>query len=749
MPQLLLELFQEEIPARMQAAAADDLKRLIVRGLTDRGLTPENTRVFVTPRRLALVIDDLPAASAHVREELKGPRTSAPDAALAGFLRKTGLTKDQLTIQADPKGDVYLAIIERPGRPAADIIPEAVIETIRAFPWPKSMTWEPSGLRWVRPLRSILCLFDGQVVPFDIAGLTASNVTRGHRQMANEPFEVRDFDDYVTKLRERRVILDRAERMAMIDEQAEIAAANAGLVFRDDPELLEEVAGLVEYPVVLTAAFDPAFLDVPQEVLISTMRKNQKYFALYTEAAQAPAATPTPIPYPEEGAPAPVSKDELRLANHFLVVANLEARDGGRAIIAGNEKVVRARLSDAKFFWDLDRQTTLESRLDKLKDIVFHAKLGTQWDRVQRIERLAGVIAERIGADVNQAKLAARLAKADLVSGTVQEFPEVQGIIGGYLAKAEGLPDAVATAIAEHYKPQGPTDSVPTDKVAIAVALADKLDTLVGFFAIDEKPTGSKDPYALRRAAIGLVRTIVETETRLEIIHLAVAIIERGSKVRSPELFVSPATISLPPEPGAEDLAKLSDIMEARLASLAVAKAAAGFITERLKIQLRDNGVRFDVADAAFSPADDDGIRLDLFLLVRRVEALQSFLATDDGANLLAGYKRAANILRIEEKKDGAPAAGTIDSALLTAPQEKSLSAAIDAAAPRIEQAIAAEDFAAAMTALAALRAPVDAFFETVKVNDEDKPTRANRLALLARIKHAAHLVADFSKIEG
>lgn len=696
MPQLLLELFQEEIPARMQKQAADDLKRLMVKALGERGLAASDVTAHVTPRRLTLVIEDLPAASAAVSEELKGPRTSAPPAALDGFLKKTGLTKDQLQVQADPKGDFYIAKIEKDGRPAPALIAEAVVETVRAFPWPKSMKWEDSGLQWVRPLRSILCLFDGAVVPVEIAGLTASNITRGHRQMANEPFEVSDFADYEMKLRERRVVLDRAERMRIIDEQAEVAAANAQLVFRDDEELLEEVAGLVEYPVVLTGSFDPAFLEVPQEVLIGTMRKNQKYFAL-TDA-------------------------NGKLAEKFLIVSNLEARDGGNAIIAGNERVLRARLSDAKFFWDNDKAITLEARLPKLDHIVFHAKLGTQSDRVKRIERLAGEIAEKIGANVEHAKLAARLCKADLVSGTVGEFPEVQGIIGGYLARHEGLGEDVADAIANHYRPQGPTDSVPTNKVAIAVALADKLDTLVGFFAIDEKPTGSKDPFALRRAALGVVRTILANELRIGLFD----VLKEGYE-------------SLLLHSKAEGLETVFVGQSQCLIDL------ADFIQDRLKVALREKGTRHDLIDAAVVVGGQD----DLVLLVRRVEALQAFLATEDGKNLLAGTKRAANILRIEEKKDGITYAAAVDAALLTAPEEKALATAIDAAMPRIEAAIAAEDFAAAMSALAALRAPVDAFFEHVKVNDDDKLVRANRLNLLARIKQAAGLVADFSKIEG
>jgi glycyl-tRNA synthetase beta chain len=752
MPQLLLELFQEEIPARMQAQAADDLKRLILRGLTDRGLTASDARVFVTPRRLALVIDDLPAASADVREELKGPRTSAPDAALAGFLKKTGLTKDQLTIQSDAKGDVYLAVIARPGRPAAEIIPEAVIETIKAFPWPKSMKWEPSGLQWVRPLRSLICLFDGKIVPVEIAGLTASNVTRGHRQMANAPFEVHDFADYESKLRERCVILDPAERRARIEEQARRAAAQAGLVFRDDPELLAEVAGLVEFPVVLTGAFDSAFLDVPQEVLISTMRKNQKYFAL-TDA-------------------------NGKLAEKFLVVSNLEARDGGKAIIEGNEKVVRARLSDAKFFWDLDRQTTLESRLPKLEDIVFHAKLGTQWDRVQRIERLAGEIAQRIGANVEQAKLAARLCKADLVSGTIGEFPEVQGIIGGYLAKAEGLPAPVATAIAEHYKPQGPGDSVPTNPVSVTVALADKLDTLVGFYYVNERPSGSKDPFALRRAALGLVRIVEENKLR---IFLRETLQSIATEIDASDPFIIDPTGEDPAvciyQKARSHQLQIDGIAEAaHIDHPSKQKAIVQFLVDRLKVALREKGIRHDLIDAALSqtqavmagldPAiqnggsdqpdgrlkgghDGGGWNGDLVLLVRRVEALQAFLATDDGANLLAGYKRAANILRIEEKKEKASFAGAVDPGLLAAPEEQALYAAIATAGDLIADEIAAEKFDGAMGVLANLRGPVDAFFEKVKVNDDDPAIRTNRLNLLARLKQAAHLVADFSKIEG
>ncbi len=528
------------------------------------------------------------------------------------------------------------------------------------------------------------------------------------------------------KLRERRVILDRAERMQIIHEQAERAAADAGLTFLDDDELLEEVAGLVEYPVVLTGSFDPAFLEVPQEVLIGTMRKNQKYFAL-TEPHPSPSGEGGSPRSGETGGATPAGK----LASKFLIVSNLEARDGGKAIIAGNERVLRARLSDAKFFWDNDKAITLADRLPKLDHIVFHAKLGTQSDRVKRIERLAGEIAEKIGADRKAAELAARLCKADLVSGTVGEFPEVQGIIGGYLARHENLGEDVADAIANHYRPQGPTDSVPTNKVAIAVALADKLDTLVGFFVVGEKPTGSKDPFALRRAAIG--------DIRMQRLHPGA--IDLNSIIASAlAIFLSDEFKRAVREVGEAAAEK-----QFEQKAIEVSADLQQFLIGRLKVILQAEGKRHDVVDACFNASAQD----DIGLFCIRAEALNDFLSTEDGKNLLAGTKRAANILRIEEKKDGTTYAAAVNASLLSAPEEKALATAIDAAMPRIEAAIASEDFAAAMTALAALRAPVDAFFDKVKVNDDDKQVRANRLNLLARIKQAAGLVADFSKIEG
>lgn len=675
MAELFLELFQEEIPARMQGAAAEDLKRLVLNGLAEAGLTPGTARCFVTPRRLALVIDGLATGTAHTVEELKGPRVNAPAAALDGFLKKTGLAKDQLSVVTDPKGDFYVARMEKPGRATTEVIPAVVTSAMRGFPWPKSMRWEASGLNWVRPLRGLICLFDGKIVPFEIAGVRTGNTTRGHRLMANEAFVVSGFADYETKLRAHKVLLDPAERKDEILKQAKRRAAEAGLVFRNDDELLDEVAGLVEWPVVLTGSFDKAFLDVPGEVLVTTMRKNQKYFALYDL--------------------------DLKLASSFLVVANLEARDGGAAIVAGNERVLRARLSDAKFFWEQDRRETLESRLPRLKDIVFHAKLGTQLDRVNRIEALAGEIAVKIGADVAKARLAARLCKADLVSGTVGEFPEVQGVLGGYLARAEGLDPEVADAIRDHYKPVGAQDDPPNAPVTIAVALADKLDTLTGFFAIDEKPTGSKDPFALRRAALGVVRILIGSAIRLRLTEVLGA----------------------------------HDSREALLA----------FFNDRLRVALRDKGHRHDVVEAVTSLRSQD----DLFLVTRGVEALSGFLGTEDGAALLAGYKRAANILRIEEKKDKRSFDGSVDPELLEAPEEKALYTAIATANDLIAAEIERERFEAAMGVLANLRAPVDAFFEKVTVNAPDPKLRENRLALLNALKTAAHLVADFSKIEG
>ena len=691
MPQLLLEIFSEEIPARMQAQAARDLERLVVGGLTDRGFLNEGARSYATPRRLALVIEGLPAQQADVTEERKGPRVDAPEPAIQGFLRSTGLNLHQLRKQKDPKGgEFYLAVTERKGRPTPEVLAELVPEVIRSFPWPKSQRWGAGEMTWVRPLHSILCTFDGEVVAFEVGGISSGNRTRGHRFLGNDMFEARRFDDYVEKLKKAHVILNAADRKAQILHEARQLAHAQNLELIADDALADEVAGLVEWPVALIGQFDRGFLDVPQEILISTMRANQKYFALRDPATG-------------------------KLSNRFVVIANMVTRDGGRNIVAGNERVLRARLSDAKFFWDQDRKTRLEARVAQLKDIVFHAKLGTQFERVARIENLAAEIAPVVGADAAKARRAAHLCKADLVSGTVGEFPEVQGVMGRYFALNDGEDAAVADAVADHYKPQGQGDEAPTAPVSVAVALADKLDTLAGFFAIDEKPTGSKDPFALRRAALGVIRIVLDGGFRLPLVQAAR--MAGGSF------------------PG--NGAWVPSLVE--------------FFVDRLKVALRDKGVRHDLIDAVFALGGQD----DLALVVRRVQALQGFLGSDDGRNLLAGYKRAVNILKIEEgkekKKDAkfAGFTGKPDVALLEAAQEvelfKTLAIANDLVAAEVQQ----ERFEEAMRAMSRLRAPVDAFFDKVTVNADNPALRTNRLKLLTEIRAAMHSVADFSRVEG
>jgi glycyl-tRNA synthetase beta chain len=670
MPDLLLELFSEEIPARMQAGAARDLERLMVGALTDRGYLFEGIKAFAGPRRLTLAIAGLPAKQKDVREELKGPKLDAPQAALDGFLKKTGLTREQLKVEKTAKGDVYIAVIERAGRETPHVLAEIIPEVMAKFPWPKSMRWKPgSPVRWVRPLHSILCSFDGELVPFSFAGISSGLHTRGHRFLSEGKIEARRFDDYAQKLKAAHVVLEAEERSAIIFEGVKQAAFVHQLEMIPDEGLLAEVSGLAEWPVVYIGTIQNEFMDVPAEILQTSMRTHQKYFSLRD---------------PRTG----------KMANRFALVANMIARDGGKEIVAGNERVLRARLSDAKFFWDEDRKHSLESRVEKLKGIVFHAKLGTQFERVERIEKLAGEIAANIGADSTKAKRAARLAKADLTTGVVGEFPELQGVMGRYYALHDKEDAAVADAVRDHYKPVGPSDAVPTDKVAIAVALADKLDALTGFFAAGEKPTGSGDPFALRRAALGVIRILLENKLRLPL------------KV------------------------------EADLLS---------FFADRLKVALKEKGIRHDLIDAVFSLGNED----DLVRLVARVEALQAFLKSDDGANLLAGYKRAANILKAEEKKDGKTFISEVRETLLSEPAEKSLFAALVKARAAIAPLLEKEDFAAAMQQMAALRVPVDAFFDGVKVNADDKQVRENRLNLLASLRATLHQVADFSKIEG
>lgn len=677
MADLLLELFSEEIPARMQKRASEDLQKLVTDALAKEEVFGEAARAFATPRRLTLAISGLPVRQQDRKEERKGPRVGAPEKAMEGFLKSTGLTLDQCETREDKKGEYYVAVIEKTGRGTDELIAEIVPDVIRNFPWPKSMRWGAGLLRWVRPLHSIVCTLDGEVVPFEIDGIQSGDTTYGHRFMGPEAIRVRTFDDYVEKLERQKVMLDPEARAAHILEDAKNLAHAQNLELIDDDALLHEVAGLVEWPTALMGAIDDEFMEIPQEVLTSTMRANQKYLALKD---------------PKTG----------NFAPRFIVVSNIEPEDGGAAVINGNERVLRARFADARFLWEQDKQHTLEDFAKKLDQVVFHAKLGSVAEKAERISKLAGELANVTGADKAKAELAGRLSKADLVSGMVYEFPDLQGTMGQYYALADGLDADVADAIAQHYQPQGPSDDVPNGSVAQAVALADKLDTLVGFWAIDEKPTGSKDPFALRRAALGIIRMVLEAELRLPLLAVF-----------------------------ANDKEQNKDLLS--------------FFADRLKIYLRDQGVKYDLVDAVFAlPGQDD-----LLLVKRRVDALGEFLKTDDGANLLAGAKRAANILRIEEKKDKATYSGTPDAALFESDEEKTLAAEINVARDAAANAVAKEDFAGAMAALAKLRGPVDAFFEKVTVNAEDDKVRENRLKLLAEIRTALHGVADFSKIEG
>ncbi|MEN9754034.1 MAG: hypothetical protein RLZ07_416 [Pseudomonadota bacterium] len=696
MPDLLLELFSEEIPARMQRRAAEDLKTAVTNALVERGCAYEAALAFATPRRLALHIVGLPARQPDLKEEKKGPRVGAPQQAIDGFLKGAGLNDlSQATIQSDPKkGDFYIAIVERKGSATQDVIAEIMPDIIKTFPWPKSMRWGKSSahanaLRWVRPLHSIICTFGSEtetpdVVHFEIDGIKAGDTTYGHRFLAPGPIHVRRFDDYVSKLEAAKVVLSTDRRKDIILHDAKSLAFAQGLELVEDEALLEEVAGLVEWPTVLMGSFEERFLDIPPEVIRATIRANQKCFVLRKSGSNA-------------------------LANKFLLTSNMIAKDDGATIISGNEKVVRARLSDAKFFWETDLKVKLEDRLEKLKSITFHANLGTQHQRVERLVALAKELAPLVKADVDKAERAALLCKADLVSEMVGEFPEVQGLMGRYYATRQGEDASVAIALEDHYKPQGPSDRIPTDPVAITVALADKLDTLTGFWAIDEKPTGSKDPYALRRAALGVVRIILEN-------HIQINLVEQ---------FINAGQ-------GKAHQALSSDLL--------------AFFHDRLKVYLRDKGARHDLIDAVLGiDAGND----DLLLVVKRVEALDALLATDDGKNLLAGFRRAANILKAEEKKDGVTYSGTIDAALLKEPQEKALGDILGVASRHAADHVKKQDFSGAMRELAQLRPAVDAFFEAILVNADDAATRKNRLALLAAFREATRTVADFSAIAG
>lgn len=710
MPDLLLEIFSEEIPARMQAKAADDLRRMVTDKLVEQGLVYEGAKAFATPRRLALTVQGIPARQPDLKEEKKGPRVGGPEPAVQGFLKAAGLKSlDEATIQKDPKkGDFYVALIEKPGRPAIEVLSDILPVIIRTFPWPKSMRWGVSSakqgaLNWVRPLHAIVATFgtemeEPDVVPFSVDGISTGTTTWGHRFMAPAAIEVKRFDDYVVKLKAAKVVLDPERRANTILHDAKQLAFAQGHEVVEDDKLLEEASGLVEWPVPLMGSFDREFLSIPSEVIRATIRNNQKCFVVRDPATG-------------------------MLVNKFILVANIEATDGGNAIIHGNERVIRARLSDAKFFYETDLKTKLEDRLHKFDQIVFHEKLGTQAARIARIGALAEQLAPLVKADPALVRRAAQLAKADLLTEVVGEFPEVQGLMGRYYALAQGEDKSVAAAIEEHYKPQGPTDRVPTDPVSIAVALADKLDILVGFWAIDEKPTGSKDPYALRRAALGIIRLILDNGLRLRI----------GDVARGHVASVL-----------ADSKDPTSDLLS--------------FFADRLKVQLREQGARHDLVDAVFALGErsaeggsvlNKNVQDDLLLVVRRVEALGKFLDSDDGKNLLAGYKRAANILRIEEKKDGKSYDGTVDSGKLDQIEEKTLASAVATARKDAAAAVAKEDFAAAMTALAKLRPAVDAFFDKVTVNADDKAVRENRLKLLNQIRAATLPVADFSKIAG
>lgn len=697
MPQLLLELLSEEIPARMQSRAAQDLLRLISNGLKAGGLEIGKGQAFATPRRLTVVIEDVPPISPAVAEERKGPRVGAPEKAVQGFLRGAGLSSiDHAEVVSDPKkGDFYVARIDKPGRPAPEIIAEVIPETAAKFPWPKSMRWGSGDFQWVRPLHSVLCLYNGDVVPFEIAGLSSGNATRGHRFHGHDPFAVEDFEDYGRKLQAAKVLLPASERAEMIAEDAGQLAQDAGLELVEDEALLNENAGLTEWPVTLMGAFDEAFLEVPAECLITSMKSHQKCFSLRD---------------PKTG----------QLANRFILVSNLIATDDGLQITAGNEKVIRARLSDAKFFWDLDLKRPLDEMASDLEGTTFHTALGTQKDRVERIAELAYQIAGAVDADPESARRAAQLCKADLVSEMVGEFPELQGLMGRYYAEKGGIKPDIARAIELHYKPKGPSDTVPLedegDQTALAVALADKLDTLVGFWAIDEKPTGSGDPYQLRRAALGAIRIVLENDLRLSL----------SRKIaRSIDLFTQQGTL----EPESTEIA--DDLLS--------------FFADRLKVHLRDEGKRHDLIDAVFAlPGQDD-----IALIVKRVEALTDFLDTDDGTNLLAGVKRATSILTIEEKKDERDYDGEPEGPLFSEPAERALAAAIAKVKFDTEAAINVENFEGAMRALAELRAPVDKFFDDVTVNAPDPALRENRLKLLSEIRAATYAVADFSKIAG
>ena len=755
MPDLLIELFSEEIPARMQARAREDLKKLITDGLVEAELTYAGAHALSTPRRLTLALEGLTAESRAVREERKGPATTAPEKAVEGFLRSTGLTMEQLEVRDAGKGQAYFAVIEKPGRKAAVIVAEVLEATIRNFPWPKSMRWGAGALRWVRPLHSILCLLSdeggAEVVPLDVDGIASGNTTRGHRFLAPEEFSVTTFEDYAAKLKRAKVMLDPEERAEHIWHDATNAAFAAGLEVVEDKGLLTEVAGLVEWPVVLMGKIGEDFLDLPPEVLQTSMKEHQKFFSC--------------------------RNTKTGRIEGFITVANNDPADQGATILAGNQKVLSARLSDAKFFWENDLRTVadvgLEGMAEGLANVTFHNKLGSQKDRIDRIEALAREIAPLVGAKPDLAAEAARVAKADLQSAMVGEFPELQGTMGVYYAKSAGLPDAVANACKEHYQPLGPSDAVPSDPVSVAVALADKIDTLTGFWAIDEKPTGSKDPFALRRAALGVIRLVLgnglrfgmKDTTLLPLIRNLQAMVAVWEKGKIERAFWDAKEAALGPKGllSALDVLKERKLGPLRLETEADLEAAMpnlksgakymgsawndllAFFHDRLKVHLRDEGIRHDVIDACLAMPGND----DLTLLVKRAEALSAFLKTDDGENLIQGFRRANNILSQAEEKDGVEYSFGADPKFAEDETERTLFAALDEAEAAIAPAMQEEDFGAAMSAMASLRAPIDAFFEAVQVNTDNEIVRRNRLNLLSRIRTICLSVADLTKLEG
>jgi len=694
-PDLLIELFSEEIPARMQKRAGEDLQKLVTNGLVEAGLTYGSAAVFTTPRRLTLALGDMLAASPRQVEERKGPKADAPEKAIEGFLRGAGLTRDQLEERDTPKGKVLFAKIEKPGRPAAEIVAEVLEQTIRNFPWPKSMRWGSGSLKWVRPLHSILCVISdeagAEVVPLTIDGITAGNTTRGHRFLAPDEIEVAGFEDYQDKLSRAFVVLDPAARADTIWHDATNMAFAAGLEVVEDAGLLAEVAGLVEYPVVLMGRIGEDFLGLPPEVLQTSMKEHQKFFSVRN---------------PKSGQ-----------IERFVTVANRTTADEGATILAGNEKVLGARLSDAKFFWDNDLRSVttgagMETWVKALENVTFHNKLGTQAELIDRMATLSRELAPLVGADADEAEKAARVAKADLSSEMVYEFPELQGLMGSYYARKAGMSDAVADAAKDHYAPLGPSDGVPTAPVSIAVAMAEKIDKLTGFWAIDEKPTGSKDPFALRRAALGVIRILVENDVSLSLNDV---------------------------------LGQSAEIVGDRDAGRADTADILGFIHDRLKVYLRDQGIRHDVIDACIAMEGSD----DLTLLVKRARALSETLKTDDGENLIQGFKRANNILSQAEEADGVEYSFGADPKFAETEAEKDLFAALDKAEAKITPAMAAQDFSTAMAAMAELRGPIDAFFEAVQVNAENPTVRRNRLNLLSRIRTICSAVADLTKLDG